>query len=59
MEAEYLTVAEAAQVAKVTVGTMRAWCRAGRVKAGKAGKGWRVPRSALDVALGGAEPSQA
>ena len=42
-----LTLDEAAKALRVDLRTMRAWVQAGKVKAVKAGKGWRIHPDAI------------
>jgi excisionase family DNA binding protein len=44
---EFLTTAQAAEVAKVAQGTIRRWIRAGRLTSQRSGRELRVLRSAL------------
>ncbi|MBV8756813.1 MAG: helix-turn-helix domain-containing protein [Deltaproteobacteria bacterium] len=50
---ERLTVAEAAELARVTPGCVRRWIRSGRLAASGAGKLLRVHRADLDAMLRG------
>ena len=49
----YLTTAQVAEVCRVPVSTVRAWCRSGRIRATHAGAHgtWRIPTSAVDDLL--------
>jgi excisionase family DNA binding protein len=42
---------EVAEIAKVTAWTVREWCKAGTLKATKAGRGWRIKESDLKAFL--------
>lgn len=48
MEQEYLTVEEVAALLRIHSNTVYRWCREGRLKALRFGKGWRIPRAALE-----------
>jgi excisionase family DNA binding protein len=48
---EYLPIARAASIAAVAPGTIRAWIRAGRLEARRAGRVYRIARSELDAFL--------
>jgi excisionase family DNA binding protein len=50
----YLSVAKAARLADVAPGTIRAWIRAGRLTAQRAGRVLRVSRSELEKFMAGA-----
>ena len=45
---EFLTIDEAAQVLKIAPRTLAGWIRAGKIRAVKVGRFWRVPTSAID-----------
>ena len=49
---EMLTPQEVADYLKVPLQTVWRWCRQGTLPAVKIGKYWRVPREALDAAIG-------
>ena len=49
---EFVSVAEAAQIAAVSAQTIRVWVRAGRLREYKAGRVLRVRRSELEAFLG-------
>jgi excisionase family DNA binding protein len=53
-DAHALTVAEAAELARVTPGCVRRWIRTRRLRANGAGKLLRVERADLDALLRGA-----
>ena len=48
---ELLTLKEAAALLKVTTRTLFTWLRRGDLKGHKAGRGWRIKRSAIDAFL--------
>jgi excisionase family DNA binding protein len=50
----YLSVAKAARVADVAPGTIRAWIRAGRLTAKRAGRVLRISRDELERFMSGA-----
>ena len=45
---EFLTVDEVADLLRIHRNTVYRWCREGQLKALRFGKGWRVPRTALE-----------
>ena len=58
----YLSLANAARLADVAPGTVRAWIRAGRLPAKRAGRVFRIARSELEAFLvrcAGREPDAA
>lgn len=50
---DYLSVGEAARVAGVAEGTIRSWCRQGRLVPYRAGRVYRVKRGDLEMFLRG------
>lgn len=44
-KAQWYTVTEAAALLKVSEWTIRRWLRAGKMKARKVERGWRIPAS--------------
>lgn len=51
---DYKTVEQAAELLKVTIGTIQAWLKAGRFpNATKVGRSWRIPLSDIEVVLTG------
>ena len=48
---DILTVQEVAQYLKVSQMTVWRWCKKGKIKAFKAGRSWRIPRSAIEQLL--------
>jgi excisionase family DNA binding protein len=48
---ELLTMKEAAALLKVTTRTLFTWLRRGDLEGHKAGRGWRIKRSAIDAFL--------
>ena len=46
--ADYLTVGQAAEIARVDVETLRKWLRAGRLEGRKFGREWRTTRQWLE-----------
>lgn len=51
----YLSITKAAKVADVAPGTIRAWIRAGRLPARRAGRVYRIGRAELEAFLAGCE----
>ena len=47
MTDEYLTTKEAAELIGANVVTVQGWCRDKKIKAIRAGKRWRIPKSVL------------
>lgn len=47
----YLTVSEASQLARVTVGTVRTWVRTGKLTRYAAGRGLRIDRVELTALM--------
>lgn len=45
---EFLTIDEAAHVLKIAPRTLAGWIRAGKIRAVKVGRFWRIPTSAID-----------
>lgn len=54
---EYLTVEEVAELLRIHRNTVYRWCRTGTLKALRFGKGWRIPRSALDEHIALSQPN--
>lgn len=49
---EVFTVKEVSRYLRISRTTIWRWCNEGRLKAFKAGRGWRIPRSALEQLTG-------
>lgn len=47
MPEKFYTPDEVAEILKVTAWTVREWCKAGKLNASKAGRGWRVSEDDL------------
>jgi excisionase family DNA binding protein len=48
-DSEWLTAAEAAEVASVTTRAITGWCRSGRLPADRHGRSWRINRQHLHI----------
>jgi excisionase family DNA binding protein len=48
MNTQYLTVDEVAELLRIHRNTVYRWCREGQLEARRFGKGWRIPRSAVE-----------
>lgn len=55
---DYLSIADACEVAKVHPATLRGWIREGRLRGHRAGRHHRVKRSELDAFLGALESTE-
>jgi excisionase family DNA binding protein len=49
---EVFTVKEVSQFLRISRTTIWRWCNEGKLRAFKAGRGWRIPRSALEQMTG-------
>lgn len=47
MPEKYYTPDEVAEILKVTPWTVREWCKAGKLKASKPGRSWRIEEQDL------------